>query len=128
MRKLDFVFAILLVVVFIMIYGGRPTVEKESVPTVINGLTSVTGLIVGFNATIVGILYHDERKSAEPSQSRLMWTLYALAFPLVFIGLAYTYLVTSNLEAAVRLGLSGLVTSLVLFMNFLAFFTDHLTR
>ncbi len=83
--------------------------DFDSIPSIVNGLTSATSIIIGFTGTIVGILYGVFIKKYD--KLLLLLILLVVLFPLFFLFLVYYCLITGVVDYALRLALFALVYS-----------------
>ena len=98
------------------IYGDTHALNFETLPTVINGITAVTSIIIGFSGAIIGLVYREDFK--ENRKVRLL--LLALAFysviPLTFLLVVYNSLAYGALDFALKWALYALTLALLDFI------------
>lgn len=99
--------------------------DDSSIPTVISGLATTIALILGFNATLIGIMWHEVGGRygvgvAKAIKTRLMMRVLLVTVAMSLLWIAYSILVTFGRSIALRIALSDLLFSICLLTDFLA--------
>ena len=118
-------FADILVLIFaflflLAIWNTDISIETQSIPTILNGLTSSISLIVGLTATVVTIAFSRSFKLAQ-DWFRIGFTVVTLWLPIVLLCIAYLQLMEVKYQLALKTAMIGLVISLSLLGEFLSF-------
>ena len=99
------------------LYNAQTLIEARTVPTVINGIATVTSIIIGFSGTTIGLLIKSFLQKV--SKEREAYYLLSFAFPfagsLALLYLAYTSLLMGGqgfLESSLRNALAAMVLAL----------------
>jgi hypothetical protein len=95
-------------------------ISIQTIPSIVNGLTTVTGILVGFSATVLGIVVRDILKDSDKDQKirNYLVSVILFTFPLVLImdyG-AYTSLLVGGgfeFRLSLDLVLNGFLTALL---------------
>jgi hypothetical protein len=90
-------------------------ISLQNVPTIINGITASTSIIVGFSGAVIGIvireLFQNDKKAREYFLGVLALFIYTFGFQFW----VYSLLVSGAVDWALRWSLSGLLLSLLIF-------------
>jgi hypothetical protein len=122
-----------LVISFYLIYRINPNIGNGAnqiapniVPTIINGITTSTSIIIGFSATIIGIMMRDFFQENRKAKF-IMITYIAASFIYVTALLPFAYFwMTIDLVTAWKFALIGLFAALfVMLFVFLFFLIVH---
>lgn len=95
------------------------SIGSQSIPTLINGITSSISIVVGFSGVIIGIMF---RETDNYPEAKKLYTIliFALSIPLAFLYTTYALLAmslkASDMAGAVKFGLFSLIIALFLFL------------
>jgi hypothetical protein len=84
----------------------------DSIPTIINGITASTSIIIGFTGAIIGVLYQ-LFKDDEKTKLRLLLSAFYGLVPLVNLFLVYVLLPMGFTDEALKTALIAFVLSLL---------------
>jgi hypothetical protein len=98
------------------IYGDTHALKFETVPTVINGITAVTSIIIGFSGAIVGLVYREDFKKDKKVKVALLTLAFYSAVPLTLLLIVYDSLIYGALEFALKWALYALILALADFI------------
>ena len=99
----------------------------QTVPTVINGVTTATSIIIGFSGTLIGLLLHEMPKKKKQDKKARMFLLVGVTFAFALIILqdfqAFVFLLMggAGFLFALELVLSGLLTALLVLVGIFIF-------
>jgi uncharacterized membrane protein YqjE len=102
-------------------------ISLQNVPTVINGITASTSIVIGFIGVVVGILMREIFKDESKTKVFFLLMAFLLAVPLAYLSTVYTFLIMGLVDWAVRWALDGLVLSLFMFVIIMLFAFHRLT-
>ncbi len=98
-------------------------ISDQSIPTVINGITSSIGIIAGFSGVVIGIMLRDTAKKDRETRQFYLMIMVCLFAPFVMLWTVYVLLVMASTEPefafAVRYGLSCLLLTLFILFTIL---------
>lgn len=88
-------------------------IDPTAIPTLINGITASTSIVVGVFVAILGIMYRTvmEKTDSKPKEFYLR-AMIILMVPLFWLYTTYAFLTIGLPDFAVRYALSGLLTAL----------------
>ena len=92
--------------------SGLYKINYDSIPTIINGITAVTSIIIGFTGAIIGIFYQ-AFKEDETSKSLLYISAFYAVAPLSILFVVYYTLLLGFIEVPLKLALIALGLSLI---------------
>lgn len=92
--------------------GKSYSLSFDSIPTIINGITASTSIIIGFTGAIIGILYQLFKDDDDTKLRLLLSAFYGLV-PLVNLFLVYVLLPMGYTDAALKTALIAFVLSLL---------------
>ena len=94
-------------------YGLQIKLSESYIPTLINGITTSTSIIIGIFIAILGIMFRFsvEKKDSVSKQFYLI-AMITLLVPIVFFWTTYTFLTQGLLTFAVTYALSTLIMAL----------------
>ena len=101
-------------------------ISPETIPILINGITSSTSVIIGFSGTIIGIMLREIDKSDRKTRVFYMLIIALLALPLTMLWSTYVFLAMNWLETAIRYSLSGLILALYIFIAIIIYSVNSL--
>jgi len=90
-------------------------IPLQNVPTVINGITTSTSIIVGFTGTIIGIMVREIFKDDKKMRNALQYVSIFIGLTFAYLFLVYYFVVGGLLEMALRTALIGFLFTLLLF-------------
>jgi hypothetical protein len=93
-------------------FGERHQLEFNSIPTIINGITASTSIIVGFTGAIIGIFYQIFKDDNETKVLLLVSAFYELV-PLIFLLGVYVFLLMGFTDGALKMALFAFILSLI---------------
>jgi hypothetical protein len=106
-----------------LFFGETYSLQATTVPTVINGLTAVTSVIIGFSGAVIGLIYREDFNKDKRSKLMLLGFLFYFILPLVFLLIVYNALLYGALSFALKWALNALVLALAeLILSMLAIF------
>lgn len=91
-------------------------VSLQSIPTVINGITASTSIIIGFIGVMIGLLYREVFFKEEKTRTLLLYVAFFMGIPLAYLSLVYNFLIIGWLDTALRMALAGLILSIFVFV------------
>jgi hypothetical protein len=99
----------------------RAVIPIQTIPSIINGLTTATAIIVGFAGTMIGFMVKDYFKNDKKGKNLLYFlsTWVIIIFGYLFV--VYLFLTAGVIEIALRLSLFGLILALVIFVCIIIF-------
>ena len=100
--------------------------ELQYVPTIMNGLASSIGLMVGFTGVLITFTFSQRLLKSEEVTSRISWTLVILALSAFMLFAAYYTLSDSRLHVALKCSLTGLSIAFGIFFDFIIFLNEKL--
>lgn len=98
------------------ILGTAYQLNFESIPTIANGITAVTSIIVGFTGAIIGIFYR-AFKDDETTKLIILISAFSDILPLVFLFAVYDFLLLGYTDFALKMALIALGLSLANIIN-----------
>lgn len=117
------VFFVLVLPIFILHF--EVSLETQFIATAINGMSSATGLIVGFTATAIAVSASQLFKFTK-HRFRVSYTAVALVYPALLLVTAYTLLIWAEHHLAIRFALMALVVSCIILEDFMLFLGSEL--
>lgn len=102
-------------------------ISLQNVPTVINGITASTSIVIGFIGVVVGILVREVFKDDSKTKIFLLLMVFLAGIPLTYLSSVYSFLLMGYVDWAIRWALNGLVLSLFLFAAIMLFAFHRLT-
>lgn len=100
-------------------------ISIQTVPTIINGISTATSLIIGFTGTAIGLMYKELFRNDKKMKSALISLIFVIGSSSFFyFFLVYTFLINGLLVIALRTSMIGFLLTLLLFFEvlLLAFF------
>ena len=91
-------------------------IEPNLIPTLVNGITSSSSVIIGFTGAFIGIMFREMSKKDKKSRNFYFIAIILLILPLTFLWSTYFFLTTGWSEFAVKYALSSLIITLSLFL------------
>jgi hypothetical protein len=98
------------------IYGTTYELQYETIPTVINGMTAVTSIIIGFSGAMVSLVYREHFKKDPKAKLQLLGLAFYSAIPLTMLAVVYNSLIFGALEFSLKFALYALLLSLAFFI------------
>jgi hypothetical protein len=99
-----------------LIYGDTHALNFETIPTVINGITAVTSIIIGFSGAIIGLVYREDFKKDKKAKRGLLALAFYSVIPLTFLLIVYNSLIYGALDFALKIALFALIFALLDFI------------
>jgi hypothetical protein len=96
-------------------YGATHSLQPDSIPTIINGITAVTSIIIAFSGAVIGLVYREDFKD-KLSKIVLLGFLLYFAFPFAFLFTVYYSLMYGAFNFALKWALDALVIALTEFV------------
>jgi hypothetical protein len=96
--------------------GNTHALNFDTIPTVINGITAVTSIIIGFSGAIIGLVYREDFKKDKKVKIGLLALSFYSAVPLTFLFIVYYSLIYGALEFALKIALFALIFALLDFI------------
>lgn len=94
--------------------GTQYQLSFNSVPTIINGITASTSIIIGFTGAIIGIIFQIFKDNIE-MRNILLISAFLESFPLLLLLIVYIVLTQGFVDSALRLSLVAFAYSLLIF-------------
>lgn len=94
------------------IFGKSYWLNFDSIPTIINGITASTSIIIGFTGAIIGILYQ-LLKDDESTKKILLYSAFYELVPLAFLFTVYNFLIMGYTEWALKMALFAFALALL---------------
>jgi hypothetical protein len=94
------------------IYGTVHALNYDTIPTVINGITAVTSIIIGFSGAIIGLVYREDFKKGKLVRVFLLFLAFYSVIPLGLLIGVYSALISGALEYALKLALVAIYVAL----------------
>lgn len=88
----------------------------QTVPSIINGITASTSIIIAFSGAVIGIMFRDVFKNDRKARTFLLVVIFYFALPLMYQFVVYTFLIMGFLDWALRWALDGFLLSMMIFM------------
>ncbi len=111
--------------VFVILYNGfflKLKIEEENyVPTIVNGITASTSLVLGFSGLIIGLLLREVFSKDENARSFLISIAFFFAIPIIYLFSVYFWLVLGDFNSALKTAFAGLVVASFAFIVILLF-------
>lgn len=109
-----------------VVWDSNISIVDQSIPTVINGVTSCTGLVIGFTVTAMTILAREiEIRQHGP---RMVFTLLAMVSSTTLLVYAYLKLIDGEYHSAIKIALTGLILAVSILFDFLSFLFSKLSK
>jgi glucan phosphoethanolaminetransferase (alkaline phosphatase superfamily) len=102
----------------------HPRIDQTYIPTVINGITASTSIVIGFTGVVMGLFYRDVFAKDEKMKSMLMGLTLYLAIPIAYLLTVYAWLVVVDFDSSLKIAFTGLILSLFIFI-FMLFFVGY---
>lgn len=99
-----------------IIWGDTYALKFETIPTVINGITAVTSIIIGFSGAIIGIVYREDFNKDKKVKIGLLGIAFYSAVPLTMLLVVYHALIRGAVEFASIFALNALILAFVFFI------------
>lgn len=110
-------------------YGLTIRIDPTAIPTLINGITTSTSIVIGVFVAILGIMHHSIMERSEPKPKEFyLRAMISLMVPLFWLWTTYAFLTTGLSQFAIRYALSGLITVLYICMVFTVFTVTRIAR
>jgi hypothetical protein len=101
------VFFIIIIVVLLPV-----NVQVESIPAIVNGITTSTSIVIGFGGTTIGLAFRGEKDIDSPKAKKMYYYLISLLIlPLVYPLGSYTSLAQNQAQLALKLSLGGFLVA-----------------
>jgi hypothetical protein len=129
-RFTAYFYAITVVVVASLIwvmFFVNVTIDPQAIPTLVNGITSSTSVIVGFCGVTIGMMFREVDKENHKAKTFYFGATFLLLIPLSMLWTTYTYLTTNLSQLAVRNGLGGLIMALYIFISVIIYSVKSLS-
>jgi hypothetical protein len=119
---------IIVVAIFILFFPYQlPIVKTTNVPTLINGVTTMTSIVVAFGGVMFGaFVFREELKDDPKARSRYYESLGLFIIPPLYLWVAYMLLAWGVYDFAVRTSLTGFLVALLVFIAFYIFNSGRL--
>ena len=99
-----------------LFFGETHPLQPETIPTIINGITAVTSIIIGLSGAILGLVYREDFTKDKRSKLALLGFVFYFAVPFTFLLSVYNSLIYGALSFALKLALDALVLALMEFV------------
>ena len=93
-------------------YGTVHALIYDTVPTIINGISTVTSIIIGFSGAIIGLVYREDFKKSKIVKVFLLLIAFFSIFPVSLLIAVYSALFYGALEYALKFALIALYVAL----------------
>jgi len=97
-------------------YGNVHALQYGTVPTIINGMTAVTSIIIGFSVAIIALVYREHFIRDIRDKSALLILAFYSVIPLTFLVVVYNSLIYGALDFALKWASYALLLSLAEFI------------
>lgn len=87
-------------------------IEIQAIPTLVNGITASTSIIVGFFTAFTGIVFRGFEKTESRNWEFPLVVMVLLLVPLFSLFMTYINLAMGQSQSALRLALTGLIAVL----------------
>lgn len=92
---------------------GQPTkIAAQTVPTLVNGIATITSIIAAFGGVMLGIMFRDVSKSGQEAKRTFFSLIGYFLIAIGFLFGAYCFLVSGFFEWAVRCSIGGFLIAL----------------
>lgn len=91
-------------------------IALQNVPTVINGITASTSIVISFSGVVIGMLFREVFKGDNKTKLFFLLMAFYLVIPLGYLSSVYTFLIMGLVDWALKLALNGLILSLFTFV------------
>lgn len=118
------IFLIVVLAVIGWIWGFLPVgMNYDAIPTLVNGITSSTSLILGFCGVIIGIMFREPRQKStnRVSTGHFVFFLIMLIIPVSILWWTYSTLAFGAYLVSVKCGLSNLILALYIFASLIIY-------
>ena len=106
-----------------LFFGETHALNYQTIPTVINGITAVTSIIIALSGAILGLVYREDFSKEKRSKVALLGFLFYFIVPFTFLLIVYNALIYGALIFALKYALDALILALVEFaLSMLAIF------
>jgi len=95
-------------------FGNIHSIDYETIPTIINGMTTITSIIIGFSGAIIGLVYRENMKSKALRRILHVFTFESIAALGVLLVVYYSLLV-GDFTDALRYSLVTVLFSICIF-------------
>jgi FtsH-binding integral membrane protein len=112
------------VFIFAILYNGfvmHPQIDKSYLPTVVNGITASTSIVLGFAGVMLGLLYHEIFSKDEKTRSTLIALAFIFSIPIIYLYSVYSSLVSGDFDSATRIAFTGLIIASFAFIIIIIF-------
>lgn len=115
-HKFDVALMLMTVWGLLIIWTITPSIEKTYIPTIVNGASSTTALLLAFVGLLFTVSFSYLHISPQKMKSRLFWTIAGCSSALGLIGGAYaSYLTTEvNFYMILKLSISAVLITILL--------------
>jgi len=103
----------------VIIIDGNVVFAKialQNIPTLINGITTSTSIIVAFSGAVIGFMVRDFFPSDKKAKIAFFGVMFSFAYVFMYLFWVYVFLATGGVDLALRWSLDGLLISLLIFV------------
>jgi uncharacterized membrane protein len=105
-----YVLSIAVVVMAIWINFFLPIkIDVQAIPTLVNGITSSTSIIIAVLGVIIGIMFREMDRDDQKAKDFYVTAMLVLVIPLGWLFTTYLFLTTGYSQFAIKYGLIGLI-------------------
>jgi hypothetical protein len=117
----DVLFIVFAVAAFIAVASARVTSEANLIPTITNGVTASTSIIIAANGLIVTFAHTSKVKKDKVMINRTYYSFVFILLVIMFIFLTYLALMSGDNVKGIQTGMTGLIIALANFADFSLF-------
>ncbi|MCJ7631367.1 hypothetical protein MUP77_03040, partial [Candidatus Bathyarchaeota archaeon] len=103
----------------VIIIDGNVVFAKialQNIPSIINGITTSTSIIVAFSGAVIGFMVRDLFQSDKKARIVFFGVLVSFIYVFMYLFWVYAFLTMGGVDLALRWSLDGLLLSLLIFV------------
>jgi len=125
MRKSEIPILAFFIITSLLVLTRQLSVDTQLIPTIINGVTSSTSIVVAFTGALITLAF-SKRSELRQHSYRVALTMNLLAIAIAMVCTAYFGLMIGQFQEALKASWVGLTISIVTFFDFLVFLISDL--
>lgn len=99
-----------------LFYGDTHSLNFDVIPTVVNGISAVTSIVIGFSGAIIGLVYREDFFKDRKMKGGLLVLAFYSVIPLGILLVAYSSIIYGALDFSLRYALYALILALNVFI------------
>ena len=92
-------------------------IALQNIPTLINGITTSTSIIVAFSGAVIGFMIRELFQSDKKAKLAFFGVFFAFIYIFMYLFWVYVFLATGGVDLALRWSLAGLLLSMLIFVG-----------